>query len=332
MRQGLMELDSGILAVASVVGKAEHDGPLGDLFDEYDEKDRFGKDTWERAESEMQRRAFGTLLLKGKVKEREVGALFAGDLLNQCVASSYGLMKYDVPYFGLYGACSTAVEGLILASVLQSGGFYDMCASVASSHYCTAERQYRSPIEYGSQRAPSAQWTVTGAGAFLLGDGGKVRVKSALPGIVVEKGVRDATNMGAAMAPAAMHTLTRFFAETGTLPRHYDMIVTGDLGWEGGAILCDLMLSGGYDIRDRYYDCGRLIYSKGTQDKHAGGSGCGCAATVTAAYLYPKLLSGEVSRVLLMATGAMMSPSSVMQGDAIPAIAHLVELRGGAAL
>ena len=156
-----------------------------------------------------------------------------------------------------------------------------------------------------------------------------MRVKHALPGIVVEKGVRDANNMGAAMAPAAVHTLTRFFAETGTGPRDYSMIVTGDLGWEGGAILCDLMLSGGYDIRDRYYDCGRLIYSKGTQDKHAGGSGCGCAATVTAAYLYPKLLSGEASRVLLMATGAMMSPSSVMQGDAIPAIAHLVELRGG---
>ena len=329
MGKGLMELDSGILAVASVVGKTEHDGPLGDLFDEYDEKDRFGKDTWERAESEMQRRAFGTLLLKGGVKEGEVGALFAGDLLNQCVASSYGLMKYDVPYFGLYGACSTSVEGLILASVLQSGGFCNMCAAVASSHYCTAERQYRSPIEYGSQRAPSAQWTVTGAGAFLLGSGGRVRVKHALPGIVVEKGIRDANNMGAAMAPAAVHTLTRFFTESGTLPRDYDMIVTGDLGWEGGAILCDLMLSGGYDIRDRYYDCGRLIYSKSVQDKHAGGSGCGCAATVTAAYLYPKLLSGEVSRVLLMATGAMMSPSSVMQGDAIPAIAHLVELRGG---
>ena len=329
MSRGVMELDSGILAVASVVGKTEHDGPLGDLFDEYDESDRFGKDTWERAESEMQRRAFGTLLLKGKVKESEIGALFAGDLLNQCVASSYGLMKYDVPYFGLYGACSTSVEGLILASVLQSGGFSDKCAAVASSHYCTAERQYRSPIEYGSQRAPSAQWTVTGAGAFLLGSGGRVRVKHALPGIVVEKGVRDANNMGAAMAPAAVHTLSRFFAETGTSPRDYDMIVTGDLGWEGGSILCDLMLSGGYDIRDRYYDCGRLIYSKGTQDKHAGGSGCGCAATVTAAYLYPKLLSGELSRLLLMATGAMMSPSSVMQGDAIPAIAHLVELRGG---
>ncbi len=329
MGKGLMELDTGILEVASVVGKTEHDGPLGDLFDEYDEKDRFGKDTWERAESEMQRRAFGTLLLKGKVKEHEVGALFAGDLLNQCVASSYGLMKYDVAYFGLYGACSTAVEGLILAAALQSGGFYDMCAVVASSHYCTAERQYRSPIEYGSQRTPTAQWTVTGAGAFLLGSGGKVRVRYAMPGIVVEKGVRDAANMGAAMAPAAVSTLTRFFSETGTGPKDYDMIVTGDLGWEGGAILCDLMLSGGYDIRDRYYDCGRLIYSKGVQDKHAGGSGCGCVATVTAAYLYPKLLSGELSRVLLMATGAMMSPSSVMQGDAIPAIAHLVELRGG---
>jgi stage V sporulation protein AD len=329
MANGLLELDTGLMAVASVVGKTEHDGPLGDLFDEYDENDRFGKDTFERSESEMQRRAFGTLLLKSKVKEQDVGALFAGDLLNQCVASSYGLMKYDVPYFGLYGACSTSVEGLILASALHSGGFCGRCAVVASSHYCTAERQYRSPIEYGSQRTPTAQWTVTGAGAFMLGDEGRVRIKYAMPGIVVEKGIRDAANMGAAMAPAVVHTLTRFFGATGTSPRDYDMIVTGDLGWEGGAILCELMMAAGYDIRDKYHDCGRLIYSRSTQDKHAGGSGCGCAAVVSAAYLYPKLLTGELGRILLMATGAMMSPSSIMQGDAIPAIAHLVEIRGG---
>lgn len=329
MARGLMELNAGLLAVASVVGKAEHDGPLGTLFDAYDETDRFGKDTWERAESELQRRAFGTLLLKGGVQEKQIDALFAGDLLNQCVASGYGLMKYDVPYFGLYGACSTAVEGMILAAALHSGGLCELCAAVASSHYCSAERQYRSPVEYGAQRSPTAQWTVTGAGAFLIGKGGGVRIVSAMPGIVVEKGIRDATNMGAAMAPAALSTLTRFFEVSGSRPKDYDMILTGDLGWEGGAILCDLMLSEGYDIRDRYYDCGRLIYAKKTQDKHAGGSGCGCAASVAAAYLYPKLLSGELGRVLLMATGAMMSPSSVMQGDAIPAIAHLVELRGG---
>lgn len=325
----LMDLNATILASASVVGKTEHEGPLGELFDEFDEDDRFGKDTWERSESEMQRRALGLVLLKGKTKEEKIGALLAGDLLNQCVASAYGLMKYNIPYFGLYGACSTAVEGLILASVLHSGGWFEKCASVASSHNCTAERQYRSPIEYGSQRTPTAQWTVTGAGAFLIGSGGKVRVRRALPGIVVEKGIRDSANMGAAMAPAAVDTLTRFFEETGTVPNDYDMIVSGDLGWEGGAILCDLMLAGGYDIRNQYTDCGRVIYSKGTQDKHAGGSGCGCAATVAASYLVPRLERGELKRVLLMATGAMMSPSSIMQGDAIPAIAHLVELRGG---
>lgn len=329
MKKRLIEIDSCIFAAASVVGKQEKAGPLGDLFDEYDESDRFGKDTWERSESEMQRRVMEHLLVKSSLAVEDIGGLFAGDLLNQCVASAYGLMSFDIPYFGLYGACSTAVEGLILASMAVSGGFLDKAAVVVSSHNCTAERQYRSPIEYGSQRTPTAQWTVTGSGGFLVGAEGSVRIVRAMPGIVIEMGIRDAANMGAAMAPAAADTLTRFFEETGSRPDEYDMIVSGDLGWEGGAILCDLMLPRGYDIRDRYHDCGRMIYSKGTQDMHAGGSGCGCVASVSAAYLLPRLERGELKRVLLMATGAMMSPSSIMQGDAIPAVAHLIELRGG---
>lgn len=327
MTKGVIELNSGIEAAASVVGKNEHAGPLGGCFDMHDDSDCFGADTWEKAESEMQRRALALAMKKASVGVDGIGAMYAGDLLNQCTASAYGLLEYDIPFFGLYGACSTSVEGLILASVYQSAGHAEKCAVVVSSHYCSAERQYRSPVEYGAQRSPTAQWTVTGSGAFIIGSGGKAKIRAALPGIVVEKGIKDASNMGAAMAPAAANTLSRFFAETATSPADYDLIVTGDLGYEGGAILCDLMLAESRDIRNNYTDCGMLIYSKATQDKHSGGSGCGCAATVTASYLLPKIESGELSNVLLMATGAMMSPMSIMQGQAIPAVAHLVNIK-----
>ena len=201
-------------------------------------------------------------------------------------------------------------------------------AAVASSHNCTAERQYRSPIEYGGQRAPTAQWTVTGAGAFVVTNASeaRVRITAVTPGTVVEKGIRDAANMGAAMAPAAADTLQRFFAETGYTPGHFDLIATGDLGYEGGSILCELMRMDGIDISPVYNDCGMMIYSRDTQDTHAGGSGCGCSAAVLASYLLPRMERGELSRVLWLGTGAMMSPQSVQQGEYIPAIAHLVML------
>ena len=209
---------------------------------------------------------------------------------------------------------------------MQTAGHADICAVVSSSHNCAAERQYRAPVEYGSQRTPTSQWTVTGAGAFIVGNGGSVKIKAAMPGIVVEKGIRDANNMGAAMAPAVLHTLCRYFEESGSAPSDYDLIVTGDLGYEGGALLCEMMLGEGYDIRNRYNDCGMMIYSRGAQDKHAGGSGCGCASVVTASYLLPKLERGELRTILLIATGAMMSPASIQQGEAIPAVAHLINL------
>ena len=326
MGKRLMALDAGICAAASVVGREEHEGPLGGYFDMHDTDDRFGQTTWERSESEMQRRALGLLFNKTGWREGDVDALFAGDLLNQCVASAYGLMSYDIPYLGLYGACSTAVEGMILAGAMVTGGVLSRCAVVSSSHNCAAERQYRAPIEYGSQRAPTAQWTVTGAGAFAISREGAVRIRAAMPGIVVEKGITDAANMGAAMAPAVLDTLARFFRESGSTPRDYDAIVTGDLGHEGGALLREMMLAEGYDLGDRYGDCGEMIYDRGRQDKHAGGSGCGCVASVSAAFLLPKLARGEWRNVLLIATGAMMSPSSIMQGEAIPAVAHLVRL------
>ena len=202
MQSNILKFDGAyISASASVVGKYEHEGPLGDLFDIHDPSDKFGMNTWEQAESEMQRLAFNTALSKLSVNERRIEALFAGDLLNQCVGSSYGLLDFDIPYFGLYGACSTAAEGIMLAAACVSAGYFNSAAAVTSSHYCSAERQYRSPIEYGAQRSPTAQWTVTGAGAFMLSGNGKVKVSEALPGIVIDKGISDASNMGAAMAP-----------------------------------------------------------------------------------------------------------------------------------
>lgn len=318
--------NAAIIASASVVGKWEHEGPLGECFDLHDATDKFGMKTWELAESEMQRLAFNTALAKLSSSEQKVEALFAGDLLNQCVGSSYGLLDFDIPYFGLYGACSTAAEGIMLAAATVSAGFFGTAAAVTSSHYCAAERQYRSPVEYGAQRSPTAQWTVTGAGAFMIGKDGGVKIKEALPGIVIEKGICDASNMGAAMAPAAADTILRYFKESGLSPRDFDLIATGDLGIEGGQILCELLLSEGLDIKEQYNDCGAMIYDAKKQDKHSGGSGCGCSAVVLASYICPRLERGELENVLLIGTGAMMSPSSIQQGQAIPAVAHLIRL------
>lgn len=328
MRNTWIKTNAGILSAASVVGRLEKEGPLGACFDIHSANDRFGQKTWEKAEAEMQRMALNTALAKGEMSEREIDAIFAGDLLNQCVGAAYGLKDFSVPYFGLYGACSTAAEGIILSSLLVSGGMIGRAAAVASSHNCTAERQYRSPIEYGGQRAPTAQWTVTGAGAFIIGeaDRASVIVRGVVPGMVVEKGIRDAANMGAAMAPAAADTLQRFFTATKTTPRDFDLIATGDLGYEGGSILCELMQMEGIDITPVYNDCGMMIYSRDTQDTHAGGSGCGCSAAVLASYLFPRMERGELRRILWMGTGAMMSPQSVQQGEYIPAVAHLIML------
>ena len=328
MGNAWIETNCGIVCAASVVGKLEKQGPLGACFDIHSENDRFSQKTWEKAEAEMQRLAFAAAIEKGGLGVKDIDAIFAGDLLNQCIGAAYGLKDYDVPYFGLYGACSTAAEGLILSALLVSGGKVRRAAAVASSHNCTAERQYRSPIEYGAQRTPTAQWTVTGAGAFVVGGTreAKVRISGVCPGIVVEKGIRDAANMGAAMAPAAADTLLRFFAATGESPKNFDLIVTGDLGYEGGSILCELMHMEGVDISRVYNDCGMMIYARETQDTHAGGSGCGCSAAVLASYLLPRMERGELSRILIMGTGAMMSPQSIQQGEYIPAIAHLLML------
>lgn len=327
MRSRILKFkNAAVVASASVVGRDEYEGPLGKCFDMHDPTDKFGMSTWELAESEMQRLAFNTALSKLCLSERSVDALFAGDLLNQCVGSAYGLLDFDIPYFGLYGACSTAVEGLMLAAATVSAGYFDTAAAVTSSHYCSAERQYRSPIEYGAQRSPTAQWTVTGAGAFMLRREGRVRLCEALPGIVVEKGISDASNMGAAMAPAAADTILRYFRESGASQNDFDAIVTGDLGTEGASILCELLFSQGLDLRERLLDCGVMIYDLKRQDKHAGGSGCGCSASVLASHFIPSLERGELRNILAVGTGAMMSPSSIQQGQSIPAVAHLIRL------
>ena len=328
MKNQILKTNAKILCGASIVGHKEHDGPIGQCFDLYDKTDRFGQKTWEKSESEMQKRALTLALSKMNLSEKDIDVMFAGDLLNQCIGSAYGLLDFDIPYFGLYGACSTAVEGLMLASIGISGGFFKKCATVSSSHFCSAEQQYRTPLEYGGQRSPTAQWTVTGSGAFIVGteeDMG-VSITEAMPGIVVEKGINDAANMGAAMAPAALDTLLRYFEQSNTMPQDYDAIFTGDLGLEGSKILKELMFIEGYDLNDIYYDCGNIIFDKETQDVHSGGSGCGCSAVVLASYILPKLRSGEFKKVLLIGTGAMMSPSSLKQGLCIPAVAHLIKL------
>lgn len=321
--------NAAITFAASVVGKEESQGPLGELFDFSDESDSFGAKTWEQAESNMQKKAFEVLMQKSGYGVTDFGAMLAGDLQNQCVGSSYGLLEFDVPYIGLYGACSTAAESLMLSAMSVSARYFDVCAAVTSSHYLAAERQYRSPIEYGAQRSPTAQWTVTGSAAFSVERRGSVRITEAMPGIVVEKGINDASNMGAAMAPAAADTIYNYFRESGLKPSDFDAIVTGDLGFEGGAILCEMLAAAGLDIREQYNDCGMMIYDREGQDKHAGGSGCGCSAVVLASYFVPKIANGRIKNMLLVGTGAMMSPSSIQQGLAIPAVGHLIRLEYG---
>ncbi len=330
-----------IVSSASVVGREEKNGPLGAHFDLYDKKDdTLGCDTWEKAESEMQRLALGRALALCGKRDTELDLILAGDLLNQCIGSNYGLLDYDAPYMGLYGACSTAAEGLMLASMLCSGGTVTRCANSASSHNASAERQFRSPLEYGSQRSPTAQWTVTGAAAFITSCDKRdllfekapskyvPKITAAEPGRSLDAGINDITNMGAAMAPAAADTILRFFDETDQAPRDFDLILTGDLGFEGTNILKELLKGEGRDISACHADCGLLIYDRERQDKHAGGSGCGCSAVVLSSYILKKLRRGDLRRILFIGTGALMSPMSLQQGLSIPGIAHLIQIEG----
>lgn len=316
-----------IVGYAAVVGKKEYEGPIGADFDLHDETDTFGMDTWEKSESEMQRIALNLALSQASLSGEDIDAIFAGDLLNQCTGSAYGMLGFSKPYFGLYGACSTFAESTILSALTVNAGYFRRCAAVSSSHFCSAERQFRFPLEYGGQRAPTAQWTATAAGSFVIAaEGDGPYITEVLPGTIVDKGINDINNMGAAMAPAAIDTMTKYFRETGKDPDSFDLILTGDLGLEGHSIALSFMKAAGFDIERVYNDCGLLLYGADSQDVHCGGSGCGCSASVMAGHIMKRFAKGELHDVLYLATGALMSPSALQQGNTIPGIAHLVHI------
>lgn len=322
-----MDQPPSMMGYASVVGKKEGDGPFADEFDQIEEDTTFGEKTWEKAESRMQNDALNKALRKANITPGTVDIIFAGDLLNQCIGTSYGLREFGIPFAGLYGACSTMAESLAMAAVFVEGNFANVTAALTSSHFCSAERQYRLPLEYGGQRSPSAQWTVTGSGAIILGrEGDGPYVREVTFGRMVDLGIKDQSNMGAAMAPAAADTLKHYFDDTGDSPDRFDLIVTGDLGLVGSGLLRELLQKEGVTLGKNYNDCGLMIYDRDKQDVHAGGSGCGCAASVLCSHILNNMKSGQLHEVLFMATGALMSPVSVQQGQSIPSVAHAVHL------
>ena len=287
----------------------------------------FGMENWEQAESAMQKQAADLALEKGNIHRREVRYLFAGDLLGQLIATSFGTVDLEIPLFGLYGACSTMGEALGLGAMCVNAGYADRVLTLASSHYATAEKQFRFPLGYGNQRAQSATWTVTGCGAVVLGKNKtRVAVTGITTGKLVDMGTKDSMNMGAAMAPAAWNTIRQNFEDFGVDASYYDRIITGDLGAVGQKALLDFMKSSGYDITGKHMDCGLEIYDRGEQDVHSGGSGCGCSAVTLCARILPKLMRGEWSRVLFVPTGALLSTVSYNEGQSIPGIAHAVIL------
>jgi stage V sporulation protein AD len=296
-------------------------------FDRIETDSHFGQPTWEQAESRMQQETIYHALQKAKLHPQQVDLILAGDLINQCTSSTYSLRPFGIPFLGLFGACSTMAESLTIGALLLEGGAGSYAVAATSSHFSTAERQFRYPLSYGGQRPPTAQWTCTASGAVVLDRTTKTapRIAGLCIGKITDLGVRDANNMGAAMAPAAADTLKRWFQATGTAPADYDAIVTGDLGEVGGKLLLDLVMKQGYDLCDRYYDCGRMMFDPKRQDTHAGGSGCGCGGSLLCGYFLPKVQSGALRRMLFLATGALMSPMLLQQGESIPGIAHLVE-------
>ncbi len=313
---------------ASVVGQKEAEGPLAAEFDLIDTDAYFGKPTFEKGESEMVRLTVNLLLSKCGRKPQDIDAVLCGDLVNQCASSSFGVKTFGIPHVGIYGACSTCAEGLALGGILIDSGGFEKVISLASSHFCTAERQYRFPLEYGNQRTPTAQNTVTGCGAFMLtGNRSVMRLESSLFGIISDNGVTDQNNMGAAMATAAVDTLSRYFYESNESIDDFDIIATGDLGYEGHGIATELLSHHGIKTDERFTDCGMLIYDAKRQDMHAGGSGCGCMATVLAGYFNRQMQQKQINRIMLIGTGALLNPNTVLQGESIPSVAHLVTIR-----
>ena len=329
-----------IISFASVCGSFEEKGPLGEFFDETLDDSFFGKESWEDAESKLQSTSSGIAIKKSGLRNEDIDFVFAGDLLNQCISSTFGVKRFGIPFLGQYGACSTMAQNLILSGIMVNSGAAQNCLAVTSSHFCSAERQFRTPLEYGGQRPTTSQWTVTGSGALIIGanvKGNKETVNLtsenvpyinfATVGKIVDFGVTDVNNMGAAMAPAAASTLKNFFIDTGTIPKDYDLILTGDLGIVGSKLLISLLDKENININEIHNDCGLMIYDRKAQDVHAGGSGCACSAVVLCSKVLKDMISGNFKNVLFIATGALMSTTSSQQGKTIPAIAHLVNIK-----
>lgn len=318
-----------IVSFAAVAGKKEGEGPFGRYFDRIEQDITLGEKNWERAESRLQAETVRLAAAKALLRPEEIDCIIAGDLINQCTGSAFAVRGTDVPFLGVYGACSTMSESLLLAAILADGGYVNRVCAVTSSHFSTAERQFRFPLSYGGQRTPTAQWTCTASGAAIVAQGGAAPfIAGGCIGRICDLGVTDATNMGAAMAPAAADTISRYLHDTETTPGHYDAIITGDLGKIGSPLLLELLHGQGIDISAVHRDCGAEMFDDEAQDTHAGGSGCGCSASLLCGYFLPKLESGELHRVLFCATGALLSAMSAQQGESIPGICHLVELIG----
>lgn len=324
-----IKLDSPptITEVASIVGPKEGQGPLAQYFDQCLDDEFWGEKTWEKAESKIIKETVNLAITKSGIPANNIDFCFAGDLLNQCISSSFGLRELNIPFFGIFGACSTFVEGMCLGSVFIDGGAANNVLCATSSHFCSAEKQFRFPLELGNQRPPTSQWTVTGSGAAILSKSGTGPfITHITPGKIVDMGIKDANNMGAAMATAALDTLITHLQDTGRKPTYYDAIITGDLGHIGKEIVAELAETKGYNINSIYNDCGVLMFDKNTQDTHSGGSGCACIGTVFSGYFFKQLKSKKLNRILLIATGALTNATTSQQGESIPGIAHAVAI------
>lgn len=322
-----MESPPTIYGYAATVGEKEGQGPLGSYFDEVENDAYFGQKTWEKAESELMRRTVMRALTKCKLNKNQIDYMFAGDLQNQCCSTTYGLRDLEIPIFCIYGACSTMSEALALSSLLTDSNAGGKILAVTSSHFCSAERQFRFPLSYGGVRTPTAQWTCTASGAAVISQKeAPPYVKGISIGKIVDMGVTDANNMGAAMAPAAAYIIKNYLTDTGLSPEDFDHIITGDLGRVGGTLLIELLAKEGIDISRQYKDCGTMIFNISEQDVHAGGSGCGCSASVLCGYFLDKVKTGELKNILFCATGALMSPTASQQGESIPSISHAVHI------
>lgn len=316
-----------ITSAASIVGPKEAGGPMAKYFDKCLEDEFWQEKTWEKAESKIIKETVNMSIVKSGISADNIDYCFAGDLLNQCISSSFGLRELNIPFYGIFGACSTFGEGIQLGSVFIDGGGAENVICAASSHFCSAEKQFRFPLELGNQRPPSSQWTVTGAGSVVLSKTGKgPYITTITTGKIVDMGIKDANNMGAAMAPAALDTLITHFKDTGRSPNYYDGIFTGDLGYIGKEILIENALLKGYNIKNNYNDCGVLMFDKVSQDTHSGGSGCACAATIFSGYLYNQLQQKKMKKILLIPTGALTNATTNQQGESIPGIAHAVSI------